>query len=143
MAITVLRKQFARSNPSSQQVHYLHRNFNWNDHEASLASPGLVYLGVLPANCMPLETYIRVNSSFGVDVIVGTSAAGSSAAVCSTNDLVSGATGLTVIDRFMGTYSTLDTSLYVQTATTGATRGNADIWQAYLPGLGGTQPTTN
>jgi hypothetical protein len=142
MAISPLRKQFARIT-ADQNTHYLHKNFNWNDHPAATASPGLIYLGVLPANCLPLETYIRINSTFDKEIVIGTSSAGSSAAVCSTNDLVVDTTGLTVIDRYMGTFSTADVSLYVQTATTGATKGNADIWQAYLPGLTGPQPTTS
>lgn len=138
MAITVLRKQDARVY-HTQQVQYLYRNFKFNDISQDATQPAKAYVGVLPANALPLETYVRVNTAFsGGDLMVGTSVAASSGAVVSTQDIVSGTTGVYVVDRFMGTYSTADRALYAQTATSGATAGEADIWVAYLPVL----PTT-
>ena len=115
------------------QVHYLYRRFNFNDHDQSVSGAAKVPLGTLPAHAMPLETYVRVNSSFtGANLIVGTSVAASSAACVSTDDVAAGTTGLYVVDRYMGTFSTLDTALYIQTKATGETVGQADVWQAYL-----------
>jgi hypothetical protein len=128
----MIRKRSARVY-HTQQVGFLHRTFNWNDIDQTATQPGVAYVGVLPANCLPMETYVRINTTFDKDVIVGTSAAGSSGAVVSTNDVVSGTAGVYVADRYMGTYTTTDVPLYVQTATSGATVGQCDIWQAYLP----------
>jgi hypothetical protein len=125
----------------TQQVHYLHKTFYTTELPTSTEThPAKISVGVLPANCLPLETYVRVNVAFSSgDILVGTSAAGSSGAVVSTMDLASGTTGVYVVDRYMGTYTTADVPLYVQTATTGqSTAGVADIWVAYLPVL----PTT-
>ena len=119
--------------PPSQSVGYIHHTFNYNDASQDATFPAKVYLGVLPANCLPMETYVRVNTAFsGGDLMVGTSNAGSSGAVVSTQDLISGTTGTYVIDRYMGTYSTADVPLYCQTASSGATAGQADIWQTFL-----------
>ena len=138
MAVSVARKRAARIY-HTQQVHYLHRTFNWNDIDQSATQPGVFYLGVLPANALPMECYVRVNTAFsGGDIMIGTSVAGSSGAVVSTQDVISGTSGVYVVDRYMGTYTTSDVPLYVQTATSGATAGQADIWMAYLPVL----PTT-
>jgi tetrahydrodipicolinate N-succinyltransferase len=132
MAISVTRTRSARVY-HTEQVHYLYQRFNYNDVAVDATQPGKFYLGVLPANCMPMETYVRVNAAFtGANLIAGTSSAGSSAALVSTAD-VAGTTGLYVVDRYMGTYSTAPVSLYIQTKTTGETVGQADVWQAYLP----------
>ncbi len=118
----------------TQQVHYLHRTFNFNDIDQSVTQPAKFYLGVLPANCFPMETYVRINSSFtGANLIVGTSVSNSSAAVVSTADVTAGSTGAYIVDRYVGTYSTSDVPLYIQTKTSGETVGQADVWQAYLP----------
>jgi hypothetical protein len=120
------------------QVHYLFRKFNFSDHDQSGSGAGKYSIGTLPASALPLETYVRVNTAFtGRNLIIGTSAAGSSAAVVSTED-VAGTTGLTVVDRYMGTFSTVDVALFIQTKATGETVGQADVWQAYLP----AQPLT-
>jgi hypothetical protein len=133
MAISVTRTRSARIY-HTQQVHYLNRRFNFNDHDPAASGAAKIHLGVLPAHCFPLEVYVRINSSFtGANLIVGTSAAGSSAAVVSTADVAAGSTGSTIVDRYLGTYSTVDVPLYIQTKATGETIGQADVWLAYLP----------
>ena len=133
MAITVTRTRSARFY-HTQQVHFLYRRFNFNDVDQSTTQPAKFYLGVLPAHCMPLETYVRVNTAFtGANLISGTSVAGSSATVVSTNDVTAGTSGTYVVDRYMGTYSTVDVPVYIQTKASGETVGQADIWQAYIP----------
>jgi hypothetical protein len=114
-------------------VHTLFRRFNFSDHDQSVSGAGKVPLGTLPAFAVPLETYVRVNTAFtGANLIVGTSAAGSSAAAVSTDDVAAATTGTYVVDRYMGTYSSLETALYIQTKATGETVGQADVWQSYL-----------
>jgi hypothetical protein len=133
MAISVTRTRSARVY-HTEQVHYLYQRFNFNDADVSIANPGKNYLGVLPANCMPMETYVRVNTAFtGANLIAGTSSAGSSAALVSTGDVAAGTTGTYVVDRYAGTYSTGPVALYIQCKATGETVGQADVWQAYLP----------
>lgn len=117
----------------TQQVHYLHRTFRFNDNDPATLSPGYNLVGVLPAHALPLETYVRVNTTFDKDIVAGTSVAASSATMLTTIDVASGSSGLTVVDRLMGTYSSVDVAYYVQCKTSGATCGNLDIWQAYLP----------
>jgi hypothetical protein len=134
MAISVTRTRSARINHGNQQTHYLYQRFNFNDIDQSATQPGKFYLGVLPAHCFPLETYVRVVSSCSAaNIIVGTSAAGSSAAVVSTGDVTAATAGAYVVDRYLGTLSTVDVPLYIQTAASGATIGSVDVWQAYLP----------
>jgi hypothetical protein len=133
MAISVTRTRSSRLY-HSQQVHYLYRRFTFSDIDQSATQPAKFYLGVLPANAMPLETIVRINSSFtGANLIVGTSAAGSSAAVVSTADVTAGTTGSYVVDRYYGTYSTADVPLFIQNKTSGETVGQADVWLSYLP----------
>lgn len=120
--------------PGTQSVIWLHRNFKWNDIDPTTPSTGVPggFFGVLPANALPLETYVRINTAFaGADLTVGTT--GNLSALVSTSDLASGTTGVYVVDRFMGTYSTSDTLLYCACGSSGQTAGEADIWQAYLP----------
>ena len=117
----------------TQQVHYLHRTFRHNDNDPGVLSPGTNLIGVLPAQALPLETYVRVNTTFDKDLVAGTSVAASSATMLTTSDVTQGTTGLYVIDRLMGSYSSVDKAFYIQCKTSGATVGNLDIWQAYLP----------
>jgi hypothetical protein len=133
MAISVTRTRSARVY-HTEQVHYLYQRFNFNSVDVGATQPGKFYLGVLPANCFPMEAYVRVNAAFtGANLIVGTSVAGSSALVVSTDDVTAGTTGAYVVDRYMGTYSTAPVSLYIQTKTSGETVGQADVWLSYLP----------
>jgi hypothetical protein len=137
MAISVSRTRSARRY-HTQQTHYLDKRFNFSDHDQAASGAGKICIGVLPAHSFPLECYVRINSSFtGANLIIGTSAAGSSAAVVSTADVAAGSTGSTIVDRYMGTYSTVDVPLYVQTKATGETIGQADVWLAYLPAVSG------
>lgn len=124
----------------SPQVHYLHRRFNYNDRDPLASQQGKIYVGVYPDKCLPLKAYVRVNTAFAgvTDVVVGTSVAGSSAAVVSTADILGGTTGLYEVDRYMGTTVSSDTAIYVQMKTTGATAGQADIWLTFLPALPST-----
>lgn len=132
MAVTLKTGQSARLY-HTQQVHYLYSRFNFNSIDQTAAQPAKYYLGVLPAHALPLETYVRINSTFtGNNLIVGTSVAGSSASVVSTADS-SATTGLYVVDRYYGTYTTTDVPLYIQTKASGETIGQADVWQAFLP----------
>jgi hypothetical protein len=115
----------------TQQVHYIYKRFNGFDVDAS--STGKRVVGVLPAHCMPLETYVRVNTAFSSgEIIVGTSVAASSAALATTADVTSATTGVYVVDRYFGTYSTVDLPIYVQTKSSGQSNGQVDVWQAYL-----------
>lgn len=133
MAVALKTGQSARLY-HTQQVHYLWNRFNFNDIDQSALSPAKFRLGTLPAHALPLEAYVRVNSSFtGANLIVGTSVAGSSAAVVSTADVTAGTTNVYVVDRYFGTYSTVDVPLYIQTKATAETVGQADVWLAYLP----------
>lgn len=116
----------------TQQVHYLHKTFRFNDSDPAVLAPGTHLVGVLPAQSLPLETYIRINTTFDKDLCAGTSAAGSSATMLTTIDVDQTSTGLYVVDRLMGTYSSVDVAYYVQCKTSGQTCGNLDIWQAYL-----------
>jgi hypothetical protein len=119
----------------TQQAHYLYRRFNGFDIDQTVSGAGKFALGTLPAGAMPLECIVRVNAAFtSGEVIVGTSAAGSSALVVTTADVTSATTGTYVVDRYMGTYSTVDVPLYIQTKSTGATNGQVDVWLSYLRG---------
>lgn len=132
MSINTVRTRPARIY-HTQQVHFLFRRFNFNDIDQSATRPGVFTIGTLPAGALPMETYVRVNTAFtGANVIIGTSAAGSSAVVCSTADVTAGTTGLYVLDRYMGTYSSVDVPLFIQTKASGETVGQADVWQTYL-----------
>ena len=133
MAISVARTRSARFY-HTQQVHFLYRRFNFNDIDQSATQPAKFYLGVLPAHAFPMETYVRVNTAFtGANLIVGTSVAGSSAAVVSTGDVTAGTSGNYVVDRYLGAHSTADVPIYIQTKASGETVGQADIWLKYLP----------
>src|SRR6185503_2401957 len=84
MSIAMKTGQSARLQHGNQQVHYLYKRFNGFDIDTSVTGPAKWCLGVLPAHCMPMETYVRVNAAFtSGEVIVGTSVAGSSAVVVS------------------------------------------------------------
>lgn len=128
MAISTTRTRSAHRY-HTQQIHYLHRNVTFQTPQIDTAAK--VYVGVLPANSLPLMAYVRVNTGFDKDIIIGTS--GSASAVASSFDVVTNTTGLFEVDRYFGTYSTVDVPLYVQTATTGASSGDVDIWVSYIP----------
>ena len=132
MAVAMKAGQSARLY-HTQQVHYLYKR--WTGSDVDPSSTGKTLVGVLPAACLPLETYVRVNVAFTTgEILVGTSVASSSAAFVTTQDMVSATTGVYVVDRFYGTLTTVDLPVYVQTKSSGQTAaGQVDIWQAYLP----------
>lgn len=135
MAVQMKTNQSARLY-HTQQVHYLSARFNGLDISPSATGPGKVFLGVLPAGCMPLETIIRVNVAFtSGEVIIGTSAANSSALVATTADSACGTTGTYISDRYKGTLSTADVRLFIQTKSSGQTNGQVDVWLSYLPAV--------
>lgn len=129
MAVSVIRTRSARDY-HTQQEHYLHQKIVFN-------TPGLgsthCYVGVLPANALPLETIIRVNVAFDPanNLVVGTTAA--SSAYVATGDLAEASTGVTVVDRCISAaYSTVDLPIHVRMSTA-STVGECDIWVRYLP----------
>ena len=140
MAIKLKQSVSARVNVGQQTVPYLSKFYKYNMIDTttpSTGTPGAIF-GVLPAYSVPLECYVRVNVAFSSgDLKIGTTADMST--VCSTQDLASGTTGLYIIDRFKGTFSTSDVTFYCSNGTTGTGAGEADIWMTYLPNL---QPTT-
>jgi hypothetical protein len=137
MAQTVLRTRPVSHNSAHNTVQYIYKRFTYSDIDQINSSRFTVALNIggLPAGCVPLETHVRIVTAFSSgDLVIGTSVSGSSAGVVSTQDIVSGTTGHYVVDRYMGTYSTVDIPLYVYTATTGTGAGVADIWQAFVLG---------
>jgi hypothetical protein len=135
MAISVRRTRPVVGNAAHQTVQYLYKRVTYSDVDQTNSSRFSVaaHIGSLPANCAPLETHVRVITAFSSgDMILGTS--GSTAGVVSTQDVTSGTTGYYVVDRYMGTYSTVDVPIYFYTATTGAGAGVADVWQYYAIG---------
>src|SRR6185369_4841930 len=99
----------------THQVHYLYKRFNGFDIDITATQPGIFALVTLPAHSMPLECVVRVNAAFtSGEILVGTSAAGSSAVVVSTADVANATTGVYISDRYMGTYSTVDVPLFIQ-----------------------------
>jgi hypothetical protein len=124
MAITVLRNQSARD-IHWQQPTYLYRKFKFNDVDVTSTTPK-VYLGVLPANCLPGETEVRINTTFDKDFQIGTTV--SAAAIASSFDFVRGTTGTYAVDRFAGSVTTTDLPVYIQFQSSAATIGEAEIW---------------
>lgn len=127
-----------------QTVHYLHNTFKPSDlTQEGVTTADLtckIKLGTIPAYALALETYVRVNTACtGNVIVVGTSSGASVNDVVSTADVLGATTGLYVVDRYMGTQSTVDQTLYICTITTACTAGLVDIWQTYLPV---NQPTT-
>lgn len=130
MAITVLRTQSARV-LEPQQVTYLYARIKGPN--PRLDAAGQVYVGVLPAECAPQDITVRVVSTMDKSIIMGTSVAGSSALFLQNTDVTAGTTGTYVVNRGLGYYSSVDVPVYVQTATTGATTGDIQIWWPFLP----------
>jgi hypothetical protein len=137
MAQTVLRTIPASGNTAHRTAQYFYKRVAWNDVDVTNSSRAsvAVQIGTLPAFCAPLETHVRVITAFtSGDIVIGTSDSGSSAGVVSTQDVMSGTTGYYVVDRYMGTYSTVDKPFYFTTATTGGSAGVADVWQYFTIG---------
>jgi hypothetical protein len=115
----------------SQQVTYLFTSIKGPNPLLDAAQQ--VYVGVLPAGCFPLDLNIRVLSTMDKSIVMGTSAAGSSTLFLQAADVTAGTTGSYVVNRGVGYYSSVDTPVYVQTATTGASTGEIQIWWPFLP----------
>jgi len=114
----------------TQQVHYLHRDVAYNTPQIQTTAGSKVYVGALPANCLPMETIVRIKTSFDGLLIVGTSSDTDSFAT--TADVTAGTTGTYVVDRAYGTVTTVDLPVYVQ-LTTGSTVGEADVFVTFMP----------
>lgn len=130
MAISVKRTQSARV-LEMQQVTYLYTEIKGPNRLLDAAEQ--VYVGVLPANCCPMDIVVRVNTTMDKAIIMGTSVAGSSNAFMQSLDTTMGTTGTYVVNRSYGYYSTVDVPVYIQTATTGATTGDVQVWWPFLP----------
>lgn len=139
MAVKLKTGVSARQPIGHNAPYYLFKNFKSEMiDQITAASTGSTspsaggILGVLPAYALPLECYVNVVTAFSSgDLKIGTTA--DLGAVVSTQDIASGTTGTYVVDRYMGTVSTVDVTLYCVTATTGAAGGQANIWLTYLP----------
>jgi hypothetical protein len=137
MAQTVIRTKPVSGNAAHQTVQYFYKRVNYNDVDITNSSrfSVAVPIGGLPANAAPLETHVRVITAFtSGDIMIGTSDSGSSAGVVSTQDVMSGTTGYYIVDRYVGTYSTVEKPFYFTTATTGGSAGVADVWQFFVIG---------
>lgn len=145
MALKLKTGQSARQPVGHQAPYYLSKNFKFNMIDQVTAqttgstSPSVGGLmGVLPAYAVPLDLYVQVITAFSSGKLkIGTTA--DLSVLCSTNDVLSGTTGLYISDRYKGTVSTADTVFYCVTDTTGCGAGEANIWLTYLPNQ---NPTT-
>lgn len=139
MSVKLKTGMSARQLTATQSPHYLNKYYKYNMTDQVTAqttgstSPTLAgIMGVLPAYAIPLQLYVNVFTAFSSgNLKIGTTADLST--LCSTNDVASGTTGLYVVDRYMGTVSTVDTVFYCVTDTTGCGAGEASIWLQYLP----------
>jgi hypothetical protein len=142
MAQTVIRTQPVSGNAAHRTVQYFYKRVNYNDVDIINSSRATVAvpIGGLPANAVPLETHVRVLTAFtSGDIVIGTTVVGATTAgltgtVVSTQDVQSGTTGYYVVDRIMGSVSTVDVPYYFYTATTGGSAGVADVWQYFSVG---------
>jgi hypothetical protein len=142
MAQTVLRTQPVSGNTAHRTVQYFYKRVNYNDVDIINSSRATIAIpiGGLPANAVPLETHVRVLTAFtSGDIVIGTTVVGATTAaltgsVVSTQDVMSGSTGYYVVDRIMGSVSTVDVPYYFYTATTGGSAGVADVWQYFSVG---------
>ena len=132
MAITVSRTKSART-AYEQDAAVTYTRVKFSTPQIDVAAK--VFVGVLPQDCLPLDVVVRINSTWNKDLIIGTS--GSASGAASSLDIQAGTTGVYVTDRlalnFASGTTAGDVPLYVQTATTGPTVGEADIWIRYIP----------
>lgn len=129
MAVRVRRSRSAREY-HTQQTHYLYRKVAYDTPQIQAATSGIVYLGVLPANCLKMETIVRINTTFDGLLVVGSSA--DNDRYVTTADVPADVADTYVVSRDYGTRSTVDLPVYVA-LTTGSTVGEAEIWLTYLP----------
>lgn len=127
---SVLRTESARDY-HTQQRHYLYKNVTYATPNIQTTAGKIVYVGVLPANALKLDTVVRVNTTFDGLLIVGSS--GNTDAFATTADVVAGTAGVYFTARNdLADRTTVDVPVFVQ-LTTGSTVGDADIWLEYLP----------
>lgn len=130
MTVSVKRTESARDY-HTQQAHYLYKNVTYATPNIQTTAGALVYVGVLPANCLVGDTEVRINTTFDGLLIVGTSA--DADAFATTADITAGTAGTYVTDRSNGiARSTLDVPVFVQ-LTTGSTVGDADVYVNFKP----------
>lgn len=130
MSVSVLRTESARDY-HTQQRHYLYKNVTYATPNIQTTAGALVYVGVLPANALKMDTIVRVNTTFDGLLIVGSS--GDTNAFATTADVTAGAAGVYITDRNdLADRTTVDVPVFVQ-LTTGSTVGDADVWLEYLP----------
>ena len=99
MTVSVTRTKSARDY-HTQKEGYLYKRVDWNSSQITSATK--FYVGVLPADCYPYETIVRVNSTFDNPVIVGSSASSSTASFVAIGDVTWGTTGTYHVDRCAG-----------------------------------------
>lgn len=130
MTISVKRTETARDD-GYQHPQYLYKNVTYATPNIQTTVGKIVYIGVLPANCLVGVTEVRINTGFDGLLIVGTSS--DTDAFATTADVTAGTTGTYSVDRSYGiAKSTVDVPVFVQ-LTTGSTVGDADIWVNYKP----------
>jgi UDP-3-O-[3-hydroxymyristoyl] glucosamine N-acyltransferase len=135
MAISVTRTRSARDY-HTQQTHFLYQRVRFDSF--GITTTNKCYVGVLPADCLPLETIVRVNSTGAQGVVIGTSI--SSSSFVGPDDLIEASTvvgaNVVITDRCANTArSTVDLPVYALMSTAG-TNGEWDVWVRYLPTKG-------
>lgn len=127
---SVLRTESAYDYHTQTRQH-LPKHVTYATPNIQTTSGALVYVGVLPANALHMQTVVRINTTFDGLLTVGTSS--DADAFVTTSDVAAGTAGTYIIDRNdLGERTTTDVKLYVQ-LTTGSTVGDADIWVEFLP----------
>ena len=130
MSVSVLRKESAYDYYSQTRQH-LHKRVTYATPRIQSTAGAFVYVGVLPANALKLDTTVRVNTTFDGLLIVGTS--GDADGFATTADITAGTAGTYVTDRNdIADRTTVDLPVYAQ-LTTGSTVGDADVWVEFLP----------
>lgn len=129
MTVSVKRTESARE-LHFQVQHTLYKNVTHATPEIQTTAGSLVYVGVLPANCLKQDTIVRINTTFNGLLHIGTSS--DTDYYATTADITAGVADTYVTDRNFGVRSTAETPVYVQLST-GSTVGDADVWLTYLP----------
>lgn len=135
MAITVTRTRSARVY-HSQQDGFLYARIRFDSY--GITTTNKCYVGVLPADCLPTQTVVRINSTSAQGMVIGTSIASNS--FINADDLIEATTvagaNVVISDRCANqARSTVDLPVYALMST-GATAGEWDVWVNYLPTQG-------
>lgn len=131
MSISVVRTRSARVY-HTQAPKYLYRRIRYDS--VGITTTNKCYVGVLPADCLPLDTIVRINSTGAEGVVIGTSLASDS--FIGADDLVEASTvagaNAVISDRCANTArSTVDLPVYALMSTAG-TSGEYDVWVRFL-----------